>query len=148
MGFSGGDGSWDLKIRVTNLNVEKSLRVKGDLHIGGLMLRLVEDLDVRMDWSDHALWWPAKNKWLLRTKWTLDQYGVQADSELEFTPMHKQLRIQLPDLRYVDLMVDCSVKVFRAVSILCKDLGIRHPEELSFLKPLDVDDLRYVFLFP
>ncbi|CAL8090600.1 unnamed protein product [Orchesella dallaii] len=41
-----GDGSWELRILVTDLNEEpKTLRVKGDLHIGGLMLQLVEDLD-------------------------------------------------------------------------------------------------------
>jgi kindlin 2 len=42
------DGSWLLNIRVTDLidgqDREKSLRVKGDLHVGGLMLRLVEML--------------------------------------------------------------------------------------------------------
>ncbi|KAJ8672974.1 hypothetical protein QAD02_004235 [Eretmocerus hayati] len=38
------DGSWVLRIYVTDLNVERSLRVKGELHIGGVMLRLVEDL--------------------------------------------------------------------------------------------------------
>ncbi len=39
-----GDGSWNLKIYVTNLNIEKILRVKGDMHIGGVMLKLVEEL--------------------------------------------------------------------------------------------------------
>ena len=38
------DGSWELTVIVTDLAVEKSLRVKGDLHIGGVMLRLVEAL--------------------------------------------------------------------------------------------------------
>ena len=38
------DGSWVLRVFVTDLNVERSLRVKGELHIGGVMLRLVEDL--------------------------------------------------------------------------------------------------------
>lgn len=47
------------------------------------------------DWSDHALWWPAKNVWLTRTRSTLDQCGVQADSLLHFTPMHKTLRVQV-----------------------------------------------------
>lgn len=47
------------------------------------------------DWSDHALWWPAKNVWLARTRSTLDQCGVQADSLLHFTPMHKTLRVQV-----------------------------------------------------
>lgn len=39
-----GDGSWELKVLVTDLSVERCLRVKGDIHIGGVMLRLVEEL--------------------------------------------------------------------------------------------------------
>lgn len=39
-----GDGSWDLRVFVTELNTERMIRVKGDLHIGGVMLRLVEDM--------------------------------------------------------------------------------------------------------
>ena len=38
------DGSWELTVVVTDLQVERTLRVKGDLHIGGVMLRLVEAL--------------------------------------------------------------------------------------------------------
>ena len=39
-----GDGSWNLNIYVTNFDVQKTLRVKGDMHIGGVMLKLVEEL--------------------------------------------------------------------------------------------------------
>lgn len=39
-----GDGSWNLRVLVTDLQAERQLRVKSDLHIGGVMLRLVEDL--------------------------------------------------------------------------------------------------------
>lgn len=76
-----------------------------------------------MDWSDHALWWPARNHWLTRTRSTLDQYGVAADAILHFTPMHKTLRVQLPDMRFLDCRVDFSVKTFNAVINLCKELG-------------------------
>lgn len=38
------DGSWELRIFVTDLKVEKRLRVKGDMHIGGVILKLVEEL--------------------------------------------------------------------------------------------------------
>jgi len=79
--------------------------------------------DIALDWSDHALWWPSRNVWLSRTRSTLDQYGVQADALLYFTPMHKTLRVQLPDLRYLDCRVDFSVKTFNAVVSLCKELG-------------------------
>lgn len=43
-GYLVGDGSWELNVLVTDLQVERTLRVKGDLHIGGLMLNLVEEL--------------------------------------------------------------------------------------------------------
>ncbi|XP_068201311.1 unc-112-related protein-like isoform X1 [Palaemon carinicauda] len=138
-----GDGSWELHIHVTDLQVERVLRVKSDLHIGGVMLRLVEELDIAIDWSDHALWWPKKNMWLTHTRSTLDQYGVGAAAQLEFTPMHKTLRVQLPDLRYMDFRVDFSIKTFNAVVQLCKQLGIRYPEELSFCKPITSDDLKH-----
>ena len=38
------DGSWELTILVTDLQVERTLRVKGDLHVGGVMLKLVDAL--------------------------------------------------------------------------------------------------------
>jgi kindlin 2 len=79
--------------------------------------------DVSMDWSDYGLWWPRKNMWLSRTRSTLDQYGVQADSDLEFIPMHKQLLVQLPDLQVKDLKVDFSKNVFNVVIKLCKEFS-------------------------
>lgn len=42
-----GDGSWNLRVYVTDLQTERVLRVKGDLHIGGVMLRLVEELGMQ-----------------------------------------------------------------------------------------------------
>ena len=38
------DGSWTLTVFVTDLQVERTLRVRGDLHIGGVMIRLVDEL--------------------------------------------------------------------------------------------------------
>ncbi|XP_037723078.1 unc-112-related protein [Drosophila subpulchrella] len=139
-----GENTWNLRILITDLQVEKTLRVKGDQHIGGVMLNLV-DPEMPKDWSDHALWWPAKNVWLTRTRSTLDQAGVQSDSFLHFTPMHKTLRVQMPDLRYLDYRVNFSAKTFGAVVSLCKDLDIRYPEELSFCKPLEAEHLKKNF---
>lgn len=48
--------------------------------------------------------------------------------------MHKSIRLQLPDLRVLTINADFSVSVFASVCKLCKDLGIRHPEELSLLR--------------
>ena len=98
--------------------------------------------DIAMDWSDHAMWWPEKNIWLDKTRWTLDQYNITADAQIHFTPMHKTLRIQLPDLRYIDCNVDFSIKTFNASVNLCRELGIRHPEELSLSKPLEPEHLK------
>ncbi|XP_045502570.1 unc-112-related protein-like isoform X1 [Colias croceus] len=139
-----GDGSWNLTIYVTDMNEKRTMVVKGDMHIGGVMLKLTESFgkDFKKDWSDHALWWPTRNKWLARPKHTLDQYGVHADAALHFTPMHKPLRIQLPDLRYIDCKIDFSIDTFSAVVQLCKSLGIRHPEELSLCYPLEPSHLK------
>lgn len=130
------DGLWTLTVVFTDLHVEKNIRVNGDMHVGGLLYSLTNNLD-GYDWSDHALYWPEKNQWLLRTKSTLDQYNVGADTCLHFTPMHKLLRIRLPDLRRVDCRVNFSIKCFNVVAELCRDLGIRHYEELSLTYPLE-----------
>ncbi|CAG9105788.1 hypothetical protein JYU34_018920 [Plutella xylostella] len=137
-----GDGSWNLTIYVSDMNMSRTMVAKGDMHIGGVMLKLTESFEFKKDWSDHALWWPQRNKWLSRPKHTLDQYGVHADAVLHFTPMHKPLRVQLPDLRYVDCRIDFSINTFSAVVQLCKSLGIRHPEELSLCIPLEPSHLK------
>lgn len=93
-----GDNTWNIRVYITDLQVEKILRVRGDLHIGGVMLRLVDPENPK-DWSDHALWWPSRNMWLTRTKSTLDQVGLHADALLHFTPMHKTLRVQVSCLK-------------------------------------------------
>nr|5XPY_A Chain A, Fermitin family homolog 2 [Mus musculus] len=130
----GSDGTWELSVHVTDLNRDVTLRVTGEVHIGGVMLKLVEKLDVKKDWSDHALWWEKKRTWLLKTHWTLDKCGIQADAKLQFTPQHKLLRLQLPNMKYVKVKVNFSDRVFKAVSDICKTFNIRHPEELSLLK--------------
>lgn len=48
----------------------------------------------------------------------------------------------MPDLRNLDCRVDFSANTFKAVVNLCKDLGIRHPEELSFCKQLEAAHLK------
>uniref|UniRef100_F1MQH3 FERM domain containing kindlin 1 n=1 Tax=Bos taurus TaxID=9913 RepID=F1MQH3_BOVIN len=131
--------SWELVVRVDHPNEEEqkdiTLRVSGDLHIGGVMLKLVEQINIAQDWSDFALWWEQKHCWLLKTHWTLDKCGVQADAKLVFTPQHKMLRLRLPNMKTVRLRVSFSTVVFRAVSDICRALNIRRAEELSLLKP-------------
>ncbi|XP_005991152.1 fermitin family homolog 1 isoform X2 [Latimeria chalumnae] len=136
-----GNTSWELSVIVDNQDEEEekefTLRVSGELHVGGVMLKLVEQMEVAQDWSDYALWWGQKNLWLLKTHWTLDKYGVQADAKLLFTPQHKLLRLQLPNMKTVRLKVSFSSVVFKSVNDICKTLNIRKSEELSLLKPLE-----------
>lgn len=130
---------WELKINVNELDIiERSVRVTSDTHIGSVIYKLVEQLNYasssRQDWSDFALWWPAKNQWIHATKMTLDQYGIQADAILQFTRKHKVIKLKLPDQQLVDLSVDFSLDTFSLVKKICKDIGIRHAEECSLLR--------------
>ncbi|TWW71942.1 Fermitin family -like protein 2, partial [Takifugu flavidus] len=43
------DGTWELKMHVTDLNRDVSLRVTGEIHVGGVMLKLVEKLAPAVD---------------------------------------------------------------------------------------------------
>uniref|UniRef100_A0AAY4D7X0 PH domain-containing protein n=1 Tax=Denticeps clupeoides TaxID=299321 RepID=A0AAY4D7X0_9TELE len=86
------------------------------------------------DWSDHAIWWEQKRCWLLKTHWTLDKYGIQADADLHYTPQHKFLCLQLPNMKTVRLSVSYSTVVFKTVAEICKICNISRPEELSLLR--------------
>ncbi|XP_053316107.1 fermitin family homolog 1 [Spea bombifrons] len=136
-----GTASWELRVAIDQPNEEKNeevtIRVSGDLHIGGVMFKLVEQIGIARDWSDYGLWWEQKNCWLLKTHWTLDKYGVQADAKLLFTPQHKLLRLRLPNMKTVRLKVSFSALVLKAVIEICKILNIRRPEELSLLRPME-----------
>uniref|UniRef100_A0A8C7JG54 FERM domain containing kindlin 1 n=1 Tax=Oncorhynchus kisutch TaxID=8019 RepID=A0A8C7JG54_ONCKI len=133
-----GNTSWELSVQVDQRDGDEGmrfkLRVKGDLHIGGLMLKLVEKIKAPQDWSDHALWWEQRSCWLLKTHWTLDKYGVQADADLRYTPQHKPLCLQLPNMKMVKLTVSYSAVVFKTVVKICRALS---ESELSLLKPPD-----------
>ncbi|KAJ6659228.1 hypothetical protein lerEdw1_019274 [Lerista edwardsae] len=147
-----GSNSWELIVHIDcpyeGEEKESTLQVSGDLHVGGVMLKLVEQIKVLRDWSDYALWWEQKQCWLLKTHWTLDKYGVQADAKLLFTLQHKMLRLRLPNMKTVRLNVSFSSVVFKVVGDICKTLGkcimglicknyvagIRRSEELSLLK--------------
>lgn len=97
-----------------------AFRLGGAPPVPGSQLRRFCAADVKKDWSDHALWWEKKKTWLLKTHWTLDKYGIQADAKLQFTPQHKLLRLQLPNMKYVKVKVNFSDRVFKAVSDICK----------------------------
>lgn len=49
------DGTWELSVHVTDLNRDVTLRVTGEVHIGGVMLKLVEKLG---KWRIPGAWSP------------------------------------------------------------------------------------------
>uniref|UniRef100_A0A4W5Q476 FERM domain containing kindlin 3b n=1 Tax=Hucho hucho TaxID=62062 RepID=A0A4W5Q476_9TELE len=132
--------AWDLSVTVEDLGADAppiTVSVTSDLHIGGVILKLVEKSQVKRDWSDHALWWEQKQQWLLRTAWTLEKCGIQADAGLIFMAQHKPLRLGLPNGLTLRLRACFSGPVFRTVLGICKMLNIRRPEELSLLRPIE-----------
>ncbi|KAL0973862.1 hypothetical protein UPYG_G00212160 [Umbra pygmaea] len=135
-----GMAVWDLSVTVEDLGPEAppiTVSVTSDLHIGGVILKLVEKSQMKKDWSDHALWWEQKQQWLLRTAWTLEKCGIHADARLTFMPQHKPLRLGLPNGLTLRLRACFSGSVFRTVLGICKMLNIRRPEELSLLRPVE-----------
>ena len=137
------DGSWELCVHVEDINDIVCVRVRGDTSVGGLMHQIVEAVNLKQSWSDHAIWWPQRNVWLLHTRTSLDQYGVQSDAQLMFRHTHGNLRIVLPSLATLTLRVNYASRVFSVVDGLCKELCIRHPEELSLMFPITRDGIKY-----
>ncbi|RVE67353.1 hypothetical protein OJAV_G00102160 [Oryzias javanicus] len=132
--------AWDLSVIVEDLGADAppiTISVASDLHIGGVILKLVEKMQIKRDWSDHALWWEQKQRWLLRTAWTLEKCEVHADARLIFMPQHKPLKLGLPNGLTLKLRACFSNPVFQTVMGICRLLSIRHPEELSLLRPVE-----------
>lgn len=48
------DGTWELKMHVTDLHRDVSLRVTGEIHVGGVMLKLAEKLGERCLMVSHS----------------------------------------------------------------------------------------------
>ncbi|KAL5105354.1 hypothetical protein TcWFU_001182 [Taenia crassiceps] len=137
------DGSWELCVHVEDINDIACVRVRGDTSVGGLMHQIVEAVNVKQSWSDHAIWWPQRNIWLLHTRTSLDQYGVQSDAQLVFRHTHGNLQVVLPSLATLTLRVNFASRVFSVVEGICKELCIRHPEELSLMFPVTRDSIKY-----
>ena len=73
------DGSWELTIEVTDVQVEKKLRVNGELHIGGVMVKLVEALGMFSVWREEMSVWNTHSRILNNTIWMDDllQYWAE-----------------------------------------------------------------------
>ena len=156
------DRTWPLNVivhyggnMVEKKNADVEILVRGEYAIGhvmaligqkiGKLIGVIDSINrychcsntgTQHDWSDHALWWPSKKRWLKHCRMTLDQLDVCRNTRLEFRPMHQTLRIQFPDLNVDELKVDFSVNVLTAVAKLCQVINISHPEEWSLARPL------------
>ncbi|KAH9414926.1 Fermitin 2 [Dermatophagoides pteronyssinus] len=137
------DRTWPLNVivhyggnMVEKKNADVEILVRGEYAIGHVMALIGQKIGTQHDWSDHALWWPSKKRWLKHCRMTLDQLDVCRNTRLEFRPMHQTLRIQFPDLNVDELKVDFSVNVLTAVAKLCQVINISHPEEWSLARPL------------
>lgn len=80
-------------------------------------------VEIKKDWSDHALWWEQKQQWLLKPSWTLDKCGIHADARLYLTPQHKSLRLGMPNGNTFLIKACFSSSVFRTVMGICKLLS-------------------------
>uniref|UniRef100_A0A671MF86 Fermitin family homolog 3-like n=1 Tax=Sinocyclocheilus anshuiensis TaxID=1608454 RepID=A0A671MF86_9TELE len=127
---------WDLSVSVEELGPEApplKISVTSDLHIGGVILKVVEKSQIKKDWSDHALWWEQKQQWLLKPSWTLDKCGIHADARLCLTPQHKPLRLVMPSGIILRMRVCFSSPVFRTVMGICKLLSESGKAALMFI---------------
>lgn len=98
-------------------------------HISGLFLTVLclSSAEINRDWSDHMLWWEQKQRWLLRTSWTLEKYGIHADARLLFMPQHKPLKLRLPSGITLRLRACFSSPVFKTVMGICQMLSESQP---------------------
>jgi len=121
------DGSWVLRVYVTDLQVERSLRVKGELHIGGVMLRLVEDLGECPTKSHLSLslsllvflrffLFPTLSSLppdFLSKMWPLDSGLLRARIGCTRVPMRDRWNLNLPVARSVDSNFEAAGKMAR-----------------------------------
>ena len=64
-----------------------------------------------------------------------------SDAKLEFVPVHRYITVEMPDKHRYQMRVSFAVMTFLTVAEICRDMGIRHPEELSLLRsPLDKEN--------
>lgn len=77
-----GDGSWNLTIYVTDLNERRTMVVKGDMHIGGVMLKLTESFG-KIFWSQHLPNLLLNSELLLRQTFCTFRYIYYRMSHLE-----------------------------------------------------------------
>lgn len=61
-----------------------------------------------------------------------------SDAKLEFVPVHRYITVEMPNRHRYQMRVNFAIMTFFTVGEICKEFGIRHPEELSLMRsPMD-----------
>lgn len=77
------------------------------------------------NWDDYLFYSPSKKIWYHKTHWVLKKYEINVNStDIIFTPKHKILQVQLPDLSRIPVYANFSVPVYLLVKDLCKILNL------------------------
>ena len=64
-----------------------------------------------------------------------------SDAKLDFVPVHRYISVELPDKQRYQMRVNFAVMTFFAVAEICREMNVRHPEELSLMRsPLDKEN--------
>ncbi len=57
-----------------------------------------------------------------------------SDAKLDFVPVHRYITIEMPDKHRYQMRVNFAVMTFFSVAEMCKEMNVRHPEELSLMR--------------
>ena len=64
-----------------------------------------------------------------------------SDAKLDFVPVHRYITIEMPNRHRYQMRVNFAVMTFFSVAEMCKEMNIRHPEELSLMRsPFDKEN--------
>uniref|UniRef100_A0A803SZ67 FERM domain containing kindlin 2 n=1 Tax=Anolis carolinensis TaxID=28377 RepID=A0A803SZ67_ANOCA len=123
------DGTWELNVHVTDMNRDVTLRVTGEVHIGGVMLKLVEKLG-----DNQISAYQGCVSSLVQIHWCLDcpcqLYIIFVNEDLSLHSLFSFILLLILGSNYFPLP-RCNLCSYSS-------LDIRHPEELSLLrKPRD-----------
>jgi len=125
-----------LKINMVGMGTVKTLRFSPDMSIQEVCTHIFEKTNE--GGADHGLYQPniegkQTAKWLSMEK-TLAYYDINTDSHpLDYKKKHRPQKIKLLDDTIKTQLVDESTSVSDIIAGIAKKMGIKNPEEYSFM---------------
>ncbi|KAF2072395.1 hypothetical protein CYY_006287 [Polysphondylium violaceum] len=125
-----------LKINMVGMGTVKTLRFSPDMSIQEVCTHIFEKTNE--GGADHGLYQPniegkQTAKWLAMGK-TLAYYDINSDSPpLDYKKKHRPQKIKLLDETIKTQLVDESTSVSDIIAGIAKKMGIKNPEEYSFM---------------